>query len=79
MFKNLDFGLFWLQHASTRQEWYPASERTARLSYPREPLKEPKSAAPRDAGARSPPAGPGPAHPSFFVVVVVGCCSRLLQ
>ena len=22
MLKNLDFGLFWLQHASTRQGWY---------------------------------------------------------
>ena len=42
MFENLDFGLFWLQHASTRQGWYPTSEHTACLSYPREPLKEPK-------------------------------------
>ena len=42
MFETLDLGLFWLQHASTRQGWYPASERTARLSYPSGPLKEPE-------------------------------------
>ena len=30
------------KHSSTRQGWYLASEPTARLSYPRQPLKEPK-------------------------------------
>ena len=63
---HLNFGLFWLQHASTRHGWYPASERTARLSYLTEPLKEPKLGSWYSSSGCPRPLRPSPSPPCHW-------------